>query len=112
MDIFEIARTVCLPLRLAAILFSRGVRLTGADFARVVTRPGTFLFGATSQVLLVPVVTFGVMRFFDIQGDLALGGDDPVGLPECCHKKRDVDMGPRRRRSVGFPNGLDRSPGH
>ena len=64
---------VLLPLGLAFIMFSLGVGLTGSDFRRVIERPLAFLVGAINQVLLLPVITFGVILLFGIRGEMAVG---------------------------------------
>ncbi|WP_179380087.1 bile acid:sodium symporter family protein [Jannaschia marina] len=65
--------SVGLPLALAFIMFSLGVGLTGADFRRVGQRPLAFLIGALNQVVLLPLVAFGVARAFGITGEIAVG---------------------------------------
>ncbi|MEM6727269.1 MAG: bile acid:sodium symporter family protein [Pseudomonadota bacterium] len=68
----EFLLNVGLPLSLAFIMFSLGVGLTGADFARVVTRPRAFLIGALAQVILLPFVAFGLLQVFTLPSALAV----------------------------------------
>lgn len=69
----DILINVVLPLSLAVIMFSLGIGLTGADFARVVQRPRAFAIGAVSQVLLLPLAAFAVVQLFGLSGAWAVG---------------------------------------
>lgn len=64
---------VVLPLALAIIMLSLGIGLTGADFARVASRPKAFAVGAVSQVILVPLTAYLVARVFGLPPELAVG---------------------------------------
>ncbi len=64
---------VVLPLALAFIMFSLGLGLTLADFARVARRPRDFLVGALSQILLLPLVAFALVSLWPLHPELALG---------------------------------------
>ena len=69
----EFLLNVGLPLSLAFIMFSLGVGLTGADFARVITQPRAFIIGAIAQVILLPLVVFGLLHIFTLESALAVG---------------------------------------
>ncbi|MBM7068410.1 bile acid:sodium symporter family protein [Actibacterium sp. 188UL27-1] len=69
----DILVSVVLPLGLAFIMFSLGVGLVPDDFLRVLRRTVAFLTGALCQIILIPVVTFGVILAFGISGELAVG---------------------------------------
>ncbi|WP_147127178.1 bile acid:sodium symporter family protein [Shimia ponticola] len=69
----ELLLTVGLPLSLAFIMFSLGVGLTFADFARVATRPKAFLIGAVAQLILLPLTAFALLHILPLQGALAVG---------------------------------------
>lgn len=69
----DILINVVLPLSLAIIMLSLGIGLTIGDFARVAQRPKAFSIGAFSQVILVPVLTYLVVRAFGLRGEIALG---------------------------------------
>ena len=62
-----------LPLSLAVIMLSLGLGLTLGDFARVFTRGQAFLLGALCQIVLLPIVAFGIILTFGITGELAVG---------------------------------------
>lgn len=64
---------VVLPLGLAFIMFSLGLGLTVADFARVAKQPYVFVIGALNQVVLLPVVTFLLVLAFGLGPELAVG---------------------------------------
>lgn len=64
---------VFLPLSLAFIMFSLGISLTIADFARVAKTPIGFSIGALAQVVLLPVIAFCLLMVFPLPPELALG---------------------------------------
>ncbi|WP_419906920.1 bile acid:sodium symporter family protein [Hoeflea sp.] len=65
--------SVFLPLSLAFIMFSLGLGLTVADFARVVSRPKAFFAGAISQIVVLPIVAFLMLQLFRLPPELAVG---------------------------------------
>ncbi|WP_282609526.1 bile acid:sodium symporter family protein [Pelagibius sp. Alg239-R121] len=69
----DILLNVVLPLALAFIMFSLGIGLTLADFARVVKLPKAFFAGAVMQVLLMPVTAFVLLLIFPLPPELAVG---------------------------------------
>ncbi|MEM6277341.1 MAG: bile acid:sodium symporter family protein [Pseudomonadota bacterium] len=69
----ELLINVGLPLSLAFIMFSLGVGLTGADFSRVVKAPKAFIIGAIAQIVLLPLVAFGLLHVFALPSALAVG---------------------------------------
>jgi BASS family bile acid:Na+ symporter len=68
-----IVTDIVLPLALAFIMFALGLGLTFDDFARVARRPRDFLVGALAQVVLLPVVAFGLVSMWGLPLELALG---------------------------------------
>lgn len=64
---------VFLPLSLAFIMFSVGLELAIADFKRVAVKPKDFVVGAFSQMILLPLVAFGLLSFWSIEPALAVG---------------------------------------
>ena len=64
---------VVLPLSLAFIMFSMGLALVTGDFKRVFTEPKAFLIGATAQVILLPLITFGLVSLWGLTSALAVG---------------------------------------
>ena len=69
----DILISVVLPLGLAFIMFTLGVGLTAADFARVGQRPLAFFIGALNQSILLPLVTFICVLAFGIRAEMAVG---------------------------------------
>jgi len=65
--------TIVLPISLAIIMFALGISLTLEDFARVARRPFAFLTGALAQIAALPLIAFGLIALFGIQGSLAVG---------------------------------------
>lgn len=72
--------TVVLPLALAFIMFALGISLTPADFSLALRRPQPLLAGVLSQVVLLPLVAFGLIRLFNLPGELGVG----VLVLACC----------------------------
>lgn len=69
----NIVTDVILPLALAFIMFVLGLGLTSADFLRVIKQPRDFFVGAVSQIILLPVVAFILVKIFPIAPELAIG---------------------------------------
>ena len=68
-----IVTEVFLPLALAFIMLSLGLGLTTNDFIRVFKQPRDFFIGAFSQIILLPLVAFGLVKLFPISPELAVG---------------------------------------
>ena len=72
----NIVTDVILPLALAFIMFVLGLGLTGADFLRVIKQPRDFFVGAFSQIILLPIIAFVLVKwlwpvvFYSISSDL------------------------------------------
>ena len=64
---------VILPLALAFIMFVLGLGLTGADFLRVIKQPRDFFVGALSQIILLPIIAFILVKIWPIAPELAIG---------------------------------------
>ncbi len=63
---------VVLPLVLAFIMFSLGLGLKGSDFARVLQQPKVIATGLANQLILLPLVAFGLVHAFGLPPLLAL----------------------------------------
>ena len=68
-----IVTDIFLPLALAFIMFALGLGLTGADFLRVLKQPKDFIVGAISQIILLPVIAFILVKIWSISPELAIG---------------------------------------
>ena len=69
----NIVTDIILPLALAFIMFVLGLGLTGGDFLRVLKQPRDFLVGAFSQIILLPVIGFILIKLWPISPELAIG---------------------------------------
>jgi len=65
--------TNILPLALAFIMLTLGLSLTGQDFIRVINQPKDFLIGLLSQIILLPIVAFIIIKIWPISPELAIG---------------------------------------
>ena len=69
----SIVTDVFLPLALAFIMFALGLGLTGRDFLRVVRQSRDFFVGAFSQIILLPIIAFILVKIWPIAPELAIG---------------------------------------
>lgn len=65
--------TTIMPIALGVIMLGLGLSLTLDDFKRVVIYPKAVLVGLTCQMLLLPLVCFGVAKGFGLSPELAVG---------------------------------------
>ena len=68
----EIAKTIA-PVCLAVIMFGLGLGLTANDFTRVIKVPRDFLVGILSQVILLPIIAFGLILIIPMPIEIAMG---------------------------------------
>ena len=65
------------PIALALIMLGLGLGLTTQDFARVLKTPKDFLIGFISQLIILPIVAFILIKilgmFLEISPEIALG---------------------------------------
>ena len=64
---------IILPLALAFIMFALGLGLSWNDFARVAKQPRDFFVGAFSQIIILPIVAFILVKLWPISPELAIG---------------------------------------
>ena len=69
----SIVTDIFLPIALAFIMFALGLGLTGADFLRVLKQPKDFFVGAISQIILLPIIAFILVKVWPISPELAIG---------------------------------------
>ncbi len=65
--------TTGLPIALAIIMFGLGLSLTTDDFVRVARSPRAVVVALVIQVLVLPVIAFGLVTAFDLDPLLAVG---------------------------------------
>ena len=61
------------PLALALIMLGLGLGLTTQDFARVLKNPKDFLVGFVSQLVILPIVAFLLIKILGTPIEIALG---------------------------------------
>ena len=69
----NIVTDVILPLALAFIMFVLGLGLTGGDFLRVIKQPRDFFVGSFSQIILLPIIAFILVKIWPVAPELAIG---------------------------------------
>jgi bile acid:Na+ symporter, BASS family len=62
-----------LPLALAVIMFGMGLSLRFSDFRRILIYPKAVTIGLINQIVLLPLVAFGLIKVFGLQTELAVG---------------------------------------
>ena len=65
--------TIGLPIALAIIMFGLGLSLTPGDFARVARSPRAVVVALVTQVVVLQLVAFGLVKLFDLDPLLAVG---------------------------------------
>ncbi|WP_068323753.1 bile acid:sodium symporter family protein [Janibacter terrae] len=65
--------SIGLPIALAIIMFGLGLSLTVGDFRRVARSPKAVVVALVLQVLVLPLVAFGLVIAFDVDPLLAVG---------------------------------------
>jgi len=68
----EIARTIA-PVCLAIMMFGLGLGLTISDFSRVIKTPRDFIVGFLSQIILLPIIAFGLILIIPMPIEIAMG---------------------------------------
>ena len=61
------------PIALALIMLGLGLGLTVQDFTRVIRTPKDFLVGLISQLIILPIVAFILIKFLGTAPEIALG---------------------------------------
>ena len=69
----SVITTIFLPAALGIIMLGLGLSLTIADFKRVVVYPKAVFIGLLCQMLLLPVVCYGLAVGFGLPPELAVG---------------------------------------
>lgn len=69
----NILTEIFLPLSLAFIMFGMGLSLTLADFKRILLFPKAVSIGLFNQLLIIPLLAFGLVKIFGLPAELAVG---------------------------------------
>jgi len=64
---------VALPVALGIVMFGLGLTLTIDDFGRVLRYPKAALVALACQLLVLPLICFGLVHLFGLDGALAVG---------------------------------------
>lgn len=62
-----------LPLALGIIMLGMGLSLTIGDFTRIIRYPKAVVVGLINQLVLLPLIAFGLIYAFGLQTELAVG---------------------------------------
>ncbi len=65
--------TIGLPVALGIIMFGLGLSLTVGDFARVLKQPKAVLIALICQLIVLPIICFGLVLAFQLPPILAVG---------------------------------------
>ncbi len=68
----EIVTTIA-PIALALIMLGLGLGLSVQDFTRVIKTPRDFFVGLISQLIILPIVAFILIKFLGTSPEIALG---------------------------------------
>lgn len=66
-------KTVLLPLAIIVIMFGMGLSLSLNDFKRIFISPKAKVLGLILQLIMLPLVAFGLVWAFGLSGELAVG---------------------------------------
>lgn len=69
----NILTALFLPLALGIIMLGMGLSLTIADFKRVAIYPKATIIGLSNQLILLPLIAFGILYLFPMKPELAVG---------------------------------------
>ena len=64
---------IILAVSLAIIMLGMGLSLVAEDFKRIFLEPKSILIGLTNQLILLPVIAFGLASMFPLQPEIAVG---------------------------------------
>lgn len=62
-----------LPFSLAVIMFGMGLSLCVEDFKRILIYPKAVAIGLLNQLVILPIIAFGIANWFDLPAELAVG---------------------------------------
>jgi BASS family bile acid:Na+ symporter len=65
--------TLILPVSLFIIMLGMGLALRPADFKMVILKPKAVILGLVAQVLILPLLAYGIVLLFGMTGALAVG---------------------------------------
>lgn len=69
----DVVFSTMLSLTVLVIMFTLGLGLAPSDFRRIVQRPRAFCIGALNQIVLLPLIAYGIILTFGFQAETAVG---------------------------------------
>ena len=69
----SILTLVILPISLFIIMLGMGLSLVVADFKRIALYPKATVIGLTNQLILLPIIAFGIVSFLNLSPMVAVG---------------------------------------
>lgn len=69
----NVITAVFLPVALGIIMLGMGLSLTIDDFKRIFVYPKAVAIGLVNQIILLPIIAFGLIKVFGLQAELAVG---------------------------------------
>ena len=69
----SILTTFLLPASLFIIMLGLGLALQIDDFKRIIKYPKAIFIGITNQIILLPLIGFGIASIFNLEPELAVG---------------------------------------
>ena len=69
----NILTTLFLPASLFIIMLGLGLALEIADFKRIIAYPKAIFIGITNQMILLPLIGFGIASLLNLDAELAVG---------------------------------------
>src|SRR4051794_19992600 len=73
---------VFLPFALAMIMAAVGLSLTVGDFRTIARQPKAFVVGILAHLVILPVVALGILYFWPIKPEFAVGLVIVAACPE------------------------------
>lgn len=64
---------IMLIVSLVIIMIGMGLSLTKADFKRVLQYPKAVFVGFLNQIILLPIIAYGLIQFFEVPNEIAIG---------------------------------------
>ena len=67
------ASTIILAIALIIIMLGMGLSLVKDDFSRILKHPKAILLGLVNQMILLPLIAFGLLHLFPVNPEIAIG---------------------------------------
>ena len=69
----DVLTTIILPVSLFIIMLGMGLALRPVDFKMVIIKPKAVILGLVAQMLVLPLLAYGIVLMFGMTGALAVG---------------------------------------